>query len=396
MSRPSWFDQDDVKAKIAMARFEHLKTGAKPETKQQLINRFDPRPPKERNPPIATKTLDKAITDAFRLGLVELVQTHIPGETIRDSKLEAQLVSAFPALNMAIVTNTEKLESSDLIHAQLGHALAEVISSARMSFRSNDLVSVGSGRGVFYAIKSLTKMKKVKLEEITIMSLTGSLFPHPTTDHLALLLDADTNTRLFAEYFTDLVHIRPVYYPIAYETKEDRDNNRAKTWLSEEDFINHKSDHTIVGVGVLNESHRMYREGKEYSGSKVMEPIRELLKNLTEFVDQIMNEDENYCPIVDVCNRMYFVDPPKGTNVNISKEIRNRIVELMKQTNDRLLTVTKTQLGQMDNVMLVAGTLIKAPAIFGLLAEQTPVRVHVLSTDSAAAKKILELNEKKD
>jgi DNA-binding transcriptional regulator LsrR (DeoR family) len=80
----------------------------------------------------------------------------------------------------------------DMVHEQVGRALATEIATTPELFRSkNDIVSVGSGRAIHAVIDSLQQFSHFQVDEITIMSLTGSLFFQDSTVKTEFLLDAD-------------------------------------------------------------------------------------------------------------------------------------------------------------------------------------------------------------
>ena len=242
------------------------------------------------------------------------------------------------------------------------------------------------------------------------MSLTGSLFIHETNIRQEFLLDADIHTALLAQRFDGRVHTLPISQSIAH----DRDlmlDVRNRTALGRA-YEKNTPTHSIVGVGVIGPGHRFFeavrrREAKdrrvaeeklktkasvrkfpEEDGATSYRPMI-VPESMYEHLRWLVNHSgsQGYFPVGDVCNRLFFVPPPKETRIplDIEKGVRDRI-DLM---NESLLTVTKTQLNKVPTIMLVAGTVAKAGAIYRLLVRDIP-RIDTLCIDSATADAVLE------
>jgi len=218
------------------------------------------------------------------------------------------------------------------------------------------------------------------------MSLTGAVYPETHDEGLNALLDADFHTGLLSVSFSKPLTQRMVSYPIAHPRIEDL---RKDTWLDETQFLNHVPTVAIVGVGVLRGSHRFYEAVRRNDPGRALTTVFPELRKLVRLADDHSNE--TYCPVADVCNRLYFIDPPR--NVSIGNGPKKSIRNLIAQINDRLLNISEEQLAMIGGLLLVAGTREKALAIRSLLEgselPQPRVRVRVLCTDVPTAELIL-------
>jgi hypothetical protein len=98
----------------------------------------------------------------------------------------------------------------------------------------------------------------------------------------------------------------------------------------------------------------------------------------------------SYVPVADICNRLFFVPPPRG--VSLAAHDRRKILELIDTINSRLINVSEDQLKDIRQIILVAGTARKALAIRYLLSRPKKDRlsIRILCTDQASAKLILD------
>jgi DNA-binding transcriptional regulator LsrR (DeoR family) len=391
MAPPEKFSSSQ-KAEIALARFEPLKRGGAPRPYSELIAEFG-QSGNDADEEVSVKTIQKAIRDAFHEGLVTLEKAEAVIDYDRDPALERALCDRFSLKTAIVVVPKSRLESTTL-HVHLGHAMAtEIHNNAKYIFRhSGDIIGLGSGRGPHYTVQALTRFqKKFEIDSISLISLTGSLFPQMAT-HLDFELDADTHTAFFGKYFRGSVDTRPIVYPIAHEPHEKKAVIQ-KTWLSTKNFPKHIPHHAIVGVGVLSH-HRASQELRKLLPAQrppeMLEPIFEILKELVIVSDSIMKHNHDYCPVGDLCNRFFLIPPPKHLKAHHKVAIQERLMPLIDQINERLLTITKTQLGQVANVMLVAGTKDKARAIHYLLTLSI-CRINMLCVDQDTAGIILRL-----
>lgn len=365
---------------VALAHLEPLKHGKPPMRRAALAKQMG----------LSQKSVAKAITEAFARRLIAIEPRFI-ADFEPDIELARELRTKFPHVKLAIVAKMSDRLDSDRIHRNLGYALAQQIQADPFFFRSRDIVGLGSGRGVYYTISALNDLNNVEIHDISLMSLTGSLFPQKTKVRENFMLDADIHAALLAKHFQGLVQVRPICSPIA-RSIEDRDTVIRGTWLGE-DFKDHVPTHAIVGVGVLAEQHRFRQEVKNGQQAPVLQPIYDDLRDLVKVVGEVTEGYQRaipYCPVADVCNRLFVVPPPADLDAAARKLVNGKIERLVRKINSHLITATKTQLSQVNNVVLVAGALIKARAILSLL-EHSVAKVDTLCTDSRVAQALLEL-----
>lgn len=327
-----------------------------------------------------------AIRRAFSRRLVEVrrvaQETRQLSDPQRVERLETALKLQFPSLFEAIVVRTPET-ASDLVHRDLGYAMAFNLGTV---IPHNATIGVGSGRGPYYTVTGLQLRPRLSRENITLMSLTGAVYPDGHGANLNVLLDADFHTGLLGVCFSRPLRAQTmVSYPIAPGNIKQA---RSRTWLDDKEFEKHIPTVAIVGVGVLKGRHRFHQAVKK-NDPGVLQEIFTDLKKLVESSDQYSNT--YYCPIADVCNQLFFVEPPQG--IAIPPKARKSIIELVATINERLLTISEGQLAKVGGLLLVAGTIEKASAIRKLLddseSEPPRVRVQVLCTDMATAEALL-------
>ncbi len=392
------------KVDIALAWLEPLisrdpaVSSIKPRSHETLATEFT----EKVNFPVSPKAIAKAIREALGDGLISFVRQPIHRYR-RRYDLEQQLVRKYKLrLRSAIVVESQDSSSSDDIHMMIGQALADEI-SARRSFRTGSRIGIGSGRGVFYTIDALRRShnqetsRRVRelspdrpIDETTILSLEGSLFPHSTMHGRDPLFDSDVTAATFAQVFNGLVHVRPVSYPLAL-SKEDKATVIDKTWLGQRNFDLMIPSHAIVGVGILDSLHRFHKAVRySQEGPLELEPILEKLERLVATADNIMEQYNDYCPVADVCGRMFLVPPPDYVSERDRELLIGKVKEWIDDINDHLLTITKTQLSRIDSVMVLGGTKLKANAIGYLLSHPSlSLTADILSTDVSVGEHLL-------
>jgi DNA-binding transcriptional regulator LsrR (DeoR family) len=416
---------------LACAKFGPLRDGRGPLSYKEVflqfeseLNKVDPNISKI-SVEAAVKAVERKILEAFEQGWVRMQRNGIIPHYHRDQTREHRVKTAFrlshPRLERVIVADitnpyqapdrgrsTERQKRyGEIVHEQLGHALAKAITQADRLFRPGDIVSVGSGRATHAVISSLAQFSPLKVDEITIMSLTGSLFIHETDIPSEFLLDADIHTALLAQRFDGRVHTLPITYSIAHDP-DNLAGLKNKTALGKR-YEKNIPTHAIVGLGVLALRHRFVEEVKRREaqskemnmdpnaiGSPYYGPVTlpeatyvDLLWLVTQ--SELLNAQcktqckfEFYWPIADVCNRLFFVPPPDGLSV----DNENEIITCIDRVNKSLLTITKTQLDKVGTVMLVTGTEDKSWALYQLLIRNIP-KIDTLCIDSVAADEIV-------
>lgn len=370
---------DETAIKIALARFGPLAGGNGETQVKDIAHEFN----------LSKNTITAAIRSAFQKKLVEVRRVERDDLSIktgsRNLELEAALRDRFPSLASAIVVESTEV-SSDRVHRDIGYAMARELGN---HIDDDTIVGIGSGRGPYYTVEGARKLTRLSRERVTLMSLTGDVYPQAHQGELNALLDADFHTALFSTSFSKPITQRMISSTIAHL---EVDAVRKKTWLDPDEYQKHTPTVAIVGVGVLKNHHRFYREVAQTSADAprkhVLEPIREFLVELKKFSDNYSTN--TYSPVADVCNRLMFVESP--THAIASKD-ESRIRMLIEATNTRLLTIDPQQLADIRGLLLVAGTAEKATAIRKLLfdGENQPgaPRIRTVCTDTATANIIL-------
>jgi hypothetical protein len=199
------------------------------------------------------------------------------------------------------------------------------------------------------------------------------------------MLDADAQASWLMCCVGDGSILRTVGHRLGVASREEADKALNSTWLRR----HWKPPRfAIVGVGVLSEKHRFYRyvvEGRN-RGEVYIEDIADLLKMLSDVAAPYMSP--GYGPVADLCQRLYFVDPPE--RVSITPRDQKKMKELIEKINERLVTVSFEQLATAEGLYVVAGGPLKARALYQLLVKQREQRVRVLATDDALASKLIE------
>lgn len=374
---------DRERAQIALDRFAPLARGEGLEPVKRLAKKYGR----------AEAVISRAVGKAFETGLVEIRSLEPPLEDApRVPQLERELLSGFAQLQKAVVIDEpdgaprERSEAlrGDRVHRRLGQAAAALLADGAL-LRRGDVIGLGSGRGVYYTVDAMRRFPHLQIEDVTLMSLTGAAFPEAHSEHLNVLLDADIHVALLAMRFTHPVLLRTISHPIAHDNEPEV---RRRTWLDPAEYEKRLPTHALVGVGVLEGSHRFFKAVAQGGGADpgMLAPIFEPLQELVRLADAVRSTEPPYCPVADVCNRLFFVAPPARHAVTTSQRLR--IERAIEAVNERLLTIHQDQLEKIENVVLVAGTRRKALAIRRLLDNRS-LKVRILCTDATAAREIL-------
>jgi DNA-binding transcriptional regulator LsrR (DeoR family) len=368
----------DEKVEIVLERFGGFKDRGKPIEISKLAKE------RKRDPAV----ISRAIISAFCDGLVEVRKIpDLPVEPQRMSNLEAAMSEKFPQLLSAIVIDAEG--TSDYVHQLLGKAMAKLIAFGTV-FRDDDVICVGSGRGVYYALEPLGGLPPLRAKGVTLMSLTGTAYPrfHDKTAHLRL--DADFNTNLFARAFADEVTMRLTSHRIAYEDPKLLISLKRTSCLGPDRWKSISPAHALVGVGVLSSGHRFYDACTDPVDNTegMLAPIHAALTELIHLLERDKEILRDFCPVADIAHHLFYVPLPKEVDAKIPMETKEAIQRLIAKINDQLFTVTEEQLKTIKTIMLVAGTKRKALAIKELLLNES-YNIRFLCTDRAAADEIL-------
>ena len=357
---------------------------------------------------ISPKAVAQAVQKAFSERLISITQNTAPLDYRENKVLAQRLCQQFSTLRAAIVVDSMTLSTDEEAHIQAAYALADHIIAA-MPFRDGDRIGIGSGRGVYYTVEALRISGKSLLlsdqrdgtpaseseKGVVILSLMGSLFPYSTRKQQEVLYDSDITIARFAQCFDALVHVRPVSYPIALPAGQKKEIIE-RTWLGS-DYPSMPPTHCIVGMGLLNENHRFWKAVRAREKTPtILDPIRNKLDTLIGYVDILRGRYPDYCPVGDVCGRMFLVSPPDDVRLQQDKVLINeKIKTLIDDLNSHLLSVTKTQLGQVTrSVMLVAPTKLKAAGLYTLL-KNPHLRVDLVVTNAAGATALLKIDRQR-
>jgi DNA-binding transcriptional regulator LsrR (DeoR family) len=331
---------------IAEARFAPLRAGRNETPIAELAERFG----------VSRNSIQPAIREAFRRGLLEVRVSQNDRRMLvepeyRIQRLEDKLVEAY-GIPSAVVVRTRETDS-DLVHRDLGYAMARTFPTL---VQNGNVIGLGSGRGPYYTVTGLIARPSMPAREITLMSLTGAVYPKTHRETLNVILDADYHTCLMGLCFSHpLKGHSVVSYPIASR------RDRANTWLADDKFKDHVPSLAIVGLGVLRGQHRFAA-----MLNKEPEPsLQPILRELTALVElSARYTDKEYCCVADVCHHLFFVDAPDD---RVPREARDKMERLIREINDKSLTVNATQLASIRGLCVVAGTPEKRWAIRRLL-----------------------------
>ena len=369
----------DDKIRITVERFAPMIQGHKPEAVRLLAKRY------KRD----AAQITKAIQAAFREGLVELAvaDPSEPGKHVED--LEDALYQKYKGtLRRAIVVRSQPRAPDenhpaldDMVHRELGRAMAGHISSGAV-FRDGDWIGLGSGRGVYYTVEALMQFPRLRILNVTLLSLTGAVHARDHAQLLNTRLDADIHLGLFGMSFESgaVLRAQSIDYPIAIT------EGSSGGIIGAEELGKAR---VLVGVGVLAPGHRFYdychQRGTQSPADANLAPIQVPLGKLVSICDEIQKTFPFYFPVGDICNALFCVKAPGG--VNIPPLLMKKLLEAIAEVNRHLRNVRTAELRNVSEIVLVAGTTKKAAAIRQLLDEGYPIRQ--LCTDSAAAEEIL-------
>lgn len=345
--------------------------------------------------------ISRAIAKAFQEKLVLIVRNRESNEEI--DQVKQILRDRFDRLTQCIIVDHQATSSSsigdDALHQSLGQAMADIIARGAM-FRHKDIIGLGSGRGVYYTIVGLRAYEKLRVE-VKLVSLTGDVYAQTHEEPLNILLDADQHLNLMGRRFARPITLVPLSHRIAYPDSTKLQEILDDTHLNSEKWKAEGITHAITGVGVLSSGHRFHTQTKVWLDKKkdsirskdlsdvsnILAPLKDFLIPLVEICEKVENESEDkYCPVADICNRLFFVPPPHW--YNLSDTLRQEIEKNINEINQRVVTVSTTQLEGIDNIILVAGGRKKALAIRHLLFAKYPIRF--LCTDLSTAQIIIE------
>jgi DNA-binding transcriptional regulator LsrR (DeoR family) len=382
---------DDEIIEIVKERFAPFKDGKAATSLAKLTKKFDH----------DQSTISRLIPKAFQRGLVRLVFSEDRRYPKRIEELEKALELSFATKikEAVVVENRYSLENkdeknkrkqSDDIHTDLGVAFAEVISKA-LNYLDGASIGCGSGRGVYETVHAL-ESKKFVANDATLLSLTGSMYVRDHSGSANFFFDADDHVALLARCFARRVTLIKTSHPIAHVNPDTVTEIREKIWGNKDKL---EIQHALLGVGSLAPGHRFHDAVTNEDPGYVLDSIFPLLQKLVQLSDNIgRSYTSPYTPVGDICNRLIYIPPmDRKPKKRLAREVTKNIKELKKyieDINDRLLTIDEEELSSINNIMLIAATSLKAPAIHNLLRYRK-LNIGTLCTDETAARDILSL-----
>ena len=389
---------DEAKVKITIDCFEPLTRGLPRKKTKALAADWKHSP----------NTIDAAIKYVFEHGLVRLIETDFQ-KANRAAHYEAELNQLYDhrITNLIVVDAAES--SSEEIHKILGHSCATRLEELLM-FRYGQSVCLGSGRGSYYTIAGYKNVKRDRSVNLTFYSVSGDL--HGGSEQNDAFKDADYNVAVSTVFFDrdgDKITPKAVYKPLVHEGQPPL------TVLSHEHAGYSPFNHAVLGVGILNHEHRLYRAvtgirklleekiplADACERESIPVEIYPQLDRLIELCDKIREDQKSltYYPCGDVTNRLLYIEPRGISFSNEQVAILEDIQRLIDETNQHLLTLTDEALRQIGEVHLVCGTESKAGVVKQLLdgvvrmdGSLLQPNIQSLCVDVALAKKLLSLS----
>jgi hypothetical protein len=221
---------------------------------------------------------------------------------------------------------------------------------------------------------------------VTAVSLTGNFFQRGDTPQ-GFWLNGDHNVALFGSSFDDYkARLELVNYPLVYRDRAAMQGVLKATCLASTRWNALGVQKGLIGVGMAIAPGRKLEDN-----APDLQPIRDHVTRLREACDSLVGADryEKWVPVCDTANLLIWVPPPKDFPKVPDQATVSRIKEdLLPEVNARLLTVTEEQLKSVPSLVLVAGSVQKAPAIYKWMRD---FKIRYLCTDSSAAERLLEI-----
>jgi DNA-binding transcriptional regulator LsrR (DeoR family) len=386
---------DTLVASIAIERFKGLSDSGSLTPIKTVAAKFDR----------DNAVISRAVARAFQDKLVAIVRKDKAEERKRLGALEDALLAKFGKLNKAIVIENLTGDSDESgaqgdplkqpLQQKLGLAMARFIATDS-ALRNGDVIGVGSGRGVELTIHSLESCPQLRMQGVTLMSLTGSVYSWPNRKK-GLWLDADRHVIEFAKYFKDEPKQYLICHPLAYE-EEDLTKARRRTWLGDPKAP--RPTMALLGVGKVAKEHRFYVEAEAEPADQepFLKPIHTLLVTLKNLCKDAIESGRmidkkgvkhrlgeafpEYSPAAEMSNFFFFVPPPPESTIPNEQQV----IECITKINKKLLNIQEEHLMSMQ-LMVVAGAKRKSHALRALL--NSGYNVTYLCTDAEAATEII-------
>jgi DNA-binding transcriptional regulator LsrR (DeoR family) len=262
--------------------------------------------------------------------------------------------------------------ASDELHRCLGEIAGELLLN---SLRKNMTIGVSSGRGVGFTVESLKKIVQkapswaTGYEGIRLVSLCGGA--HIGTWEYANSQDFDADENVFSLSSLLKVSRQNIHYmnsPISKGWQNKEQEKRPKINL----------DLAIIGLGQLNTQHHYLRDHPDLQ----LKSMSEQILKISEWQN---NNPELRDNVAEIVLRLYPA---------VRDNLPDGFVEIIKETNNRILSVSPDAIRSAGELILIAGGKQKVNALTGVLRGDYPdspiIRKNVtLITDSWTAQEIL-------
>ncbi|MFC1946737.1 sugar-binding domain-containing protein [Chloroflexota bacterium] len=264
-------------------------------------------------------------------------------------------------------------KASDELHRCLGEVAAELVING---FRRNMTIGLASGRGVGYTIDGIKEIADQTpswiggYENIRLVSMCGGAHLGGwQNSNSGRDFDADENVFALSSILKN--PRKNVYYmngPVLVDTTDQRSdlNPRFEFNLA------------VIGLGQLNAQHHYLRDHNDLQ-----------LKTLTEPIRRIVGWQSEHPDILDMVAEIVLKLYPAA-----SQDLPMDIEETIRETNERIMSVSPEKIKEAGEVILVSGGEQKADVLHGVLTGKYPdtpiVKKNLtLVTDSLAAEAIL-------
>jgi DNA-binding transcriptional regulator LsrR (DeoR family) len=352
-------------------RFAGYKRTRRPTPIKDLAEKY------QRNQAIIARMTPKA----FREGLVEVTPRFPTDHLPRVKELEYPIQLAFPKLKTVTVVEGE--EDQDHLYKLLGRAAAHMIAAPATLLREEDVLAVGSGRGVYCTATSLIhdfRQPAMRIGRLTLVSLTGSVYS--SQRETVTWVDSDFNSALLRAAIDPRasVILHTVARPLLPNTDREATHLDKSKWPH--------LTLALIGVGVLSEGrHRFYEQARTTQDRKepTLAPIDEDLEELVALVETLPKQS-GYA-VGDVSNHLFLAGPESDPTDNKTKETVTQLRQKIESINSQMLNFEEEQLRPVPAI-LVAGSAEKALVISHLCHR---FNVQFLCVDTSAARAMLEL-----
>ena len=282
-------------------------------------------------------TVSRLLSEAEAKEIVE-VRVRYPIPVVPE--LQAALVERFE-LRLARVVRASPDESHGNLLAQVGDLAARHLATL---LADGTVISVGWGTSIYEVVRAIKAGPHRDIRVVQGLGSLGSRLP---------AIDNPLITQVLAERVNGTPHFLPA--PMVVESTAIRDALARDPQFRETYSLCRRSDIALVGIGLTDPEYSgLYRGG--YVDSGILERIR-----ADGAIGDVMAE---------------FFD--------LSGNIQNT------EINARVMGMRQAELRKVRTVIAVAAGVVKAPAILG--AVRTGL-IHVLVTDSATARRVIELDD---